>query len=73
LVVAGGVAANRLLRECLEQLANDLNIEVSVPMLELTTDNGAMIALAAQHQLQNIITPNALAIDAAPYLPLHAE
>ncbi len=73
LVVAGGVAANQLLRERLEQLANDLNIEVSVPMLELTTDNGAMIALAAQHQLQNIITPNALAIDAAPYLPLHAE
>jgi N6-L-threonylcarbamoyladenine synthase len=74
LVVAGGVAANRLLRQRLEQLSYDLNIKVSVPALELTTDNGAMIALAAQHQLQqNGILPDALAVDAAPYLPLHAE
>lgn len=71
LVVAGGVAANRPLRERLEQLTHDLNVAVSVPALELTTDNGAMIALAAQHQLQTNTAPDALTIDAAPYLPLH--
>jgi len=77
LVVAGGVAANLQLRKSLEQLSLELNVNVFVPALELTTDNGAMIALAAQHQLSqdNItnITTKALAIDAAPYLPLHSE
>lgn len=73
LVVAGGVAANRVLRHRLEALSRELNVQVSVPALELTTDNGAMIALAAYHQLQNDIPQDAFTIDAAPYLPLHAE
>lgn len=74
LVVAGGVAANRVLRHRLEALSRELNVQVSVPALELTTDNGAMIALAAYYQLQQHDIPqDAFTIDAAPYLPLHAE
>lgn len=73
LVVAGGVAANRVLRERLEHLSQNMNIEVSVPMLELTTDNGAMIALAAQHYPADTKPVDAFAIDAAPYLPLHSQ
>ena len=48
LVVAGGVGANRKLRERL----NDLKAEVFFPRLEFCTDNGAMIAYAGALRLQ---------------------
>ena len=47
LVVAGGVGANRRLRATLDAGAAKLGVAVSYPPLELCTDNGAMIALAA--------------------------
>ena len=79
-VVAGGVAANARLREAFA--ATGLN--VLFPPLALSTDNGAMIALAAFRQLTRGGTadragPAAAAVpadpavwrtDAAPYLPL---
>jgi N6-L-threonylcarbamoyladenine synthase len=46
LVVAGGVAANRAIREALQQLAADQGREFSVPPGWLCTDNAAMIAWA---------------------------
>ena len=71
LVVAGGVAANRRLRERLAET----NLEVHVPPLSLATDNGAMIALAAHKRLKLGLAkaefdPLDLSIDATPYLPL---
>src|SRR5688500_12025512 len=47
LVVAGGVGANRLLREQLDQACAKRGGRVHYPELELCTDNGAMIAMAA--------------------------
>lgn len=47
LVVAGGVGANRHLRERLQQAMPALAGEVYFPPLHLCTDNGAMIAWAA--------------------------
>jgi N6-L-threonylcarbamoyladenine synthase len=47
LVVAGGVGANRRLRERLEAAAADAGARVYFPPLQLCTDNGAMIAFAA--------------------------
>jgi N6-L-threonylcarbamoyladenine synthase len=47
LVVAGGVGANRLLREQLNAAALRAGLRVHYPELHLCTDNGAMIALAA--------------------------
>ncbi|MFT0548262.1 tRNA (adenosine(37)-N6)-threonylcarbamoyltransferase complex transferase subunit TsaD [Allopusillimonas ginsengisoli] len=47
LVVAGGVGANRLLRERLVSTMEKLGGEVFFPPLEFCTDNGAMIAFAA--------------------------
>ncbi|HUL96908.1 MAG TPA: tRNA (adenosine(37)-N6)-threonylcarbamoyltransferase complex transferase subunit TsaD [Usitatibacter sp.] len=47
LVVAGGVGANRLLRETLVARAGAIGAQVSFPPLALCTDNGAMIAFAA--------------------------
>jgi N6-L-threonylcarbamoyladenine synthase len=51
-VVAGGVGANRLLREQLDQACARRGIRVHYPELHLCTDNGAMIALAAAMRLQ---------------------
>jgi len=47
LVVAGGVGANRQLRAALNEAAAREGFDVFYPELELCTDNGAMIALAA--------------------------
>ena len=51
LVVAGGVAANRPLREALLRMAAKLGAEVFFPRLEFCTDNGAMIAIAGCFRL----------------------
>jgi N6-L-threonylcarbamoyladenine synthase len=46
LVVAGGVGANRRLREVLEQVTRANHARVYFPALEYCTDNGVMIAYA---------------------------
>ena len=52
LVVAGGVGANRHLREQLNAACARLQVRVYYPELHLCTDNGAMIAMAAAMRLQ---------------------
>jgi N6-L-threonylcarbamoyladenine synthase len=52
LVVAGGVGANQSLRQQLNALCQKQNIRVHYPELNLCTDNGAMIAMAAAMRLQ---------------------
>jgi N6-L-threonylcarbamoyladenine synthase len=52
LVVAGGVGANALLRSQLNAACALRGIRVHYPELDLCTDNGAMIALAAGMRLQ---------------------
>jgi N6-L-threonylcarbamoyladenine synthase len=52
LVVAGGVGANRQLREALSAAAKKRNFYVHYPDLSLCTDNGAMIALAGALRLK---------------------
>jgi len=51
LVVAGGVGANRLLRERLRTEIARMRGEVFFPPLEFCTDNGAMIAFAAAQRV----------------------
>ena len=51
LVVAGGVGANRLLREQLDAACARRGVRVHYPELALCTDNGAMIAMAAAMRL----------------------
>jgi N6-L-threonylcarbamoyladenine synthase len=46
LVIAGGVGANRRLRERLAEVARGVGAELRFPRTEFCTDNGAMIALA---------------------------
>ena len=52
LVVAGGVGANRKLREQLNAQCLRRGVRVHYPELHLCTDNGAMIAMAAAMRLQ---------------------
>ena len=52
LVVAGGVGANKLLREKLMEAAQWRGVKVYYPPLELCTDNGAMIAFAAAMRIK---------------------
>ena len=52
IVVAGGVGANRLLREQLDAACAKRGVRVHYPELHLCTDNGAMIAMAAAMRLQ---------------------
>jgi N6-L-threonylcarbamoyladenine synthase len=52
LVVAGGVGANRQLRERLAQETAARQAQVFFPPLNLCTDNGAMIALAGLAKLR---------------------
>jgi len=51
LVIAGGVGANLLLRQTLQQAGKKYGWKVSYPRLEFCTDNGAMIAFAGCQRL----------------------
>lgn len=51
LVVAGGVGANKRLRERLDAAAKKQGVRVCYPEMALCTDNGAMIAFAGAQRL----------------------
>ena len=51
LVVAGGVAANKVLRTALVGVAEDHGWDFRAPPLAMCTDNGAMIAWAGAERL----------------------
>lgn len=71
--VAGGVAANRVLRQKMQSADG---YEVHFPPMALSSDNGAMIALAAHHLLESGARqpdPAEFALDALPYFPLDTQ
>ena len=72
LVVAGGVGANRNLREQLNAECAKRGVRVHYPELHLCTDNGAMIAMAAAMRLQGGLQQpsTAYAFDVKPRWPL---
>ena len=72
LVVAGGVGANRLLREQLNAACARARVRVHYPELHLCTDNGAMIAMAAAMRLDAEVQTATLdyAFDVKPRWPL---
>ena len=49
LIVAGGVAANSILREALSDMCKENNIHLSIPPLKYCTDNATMIAAAGYY------------------------
>ena len=74
MVVAGGVGANRLLREQLDAACAQRRVRVHYPELHLCTDNGAMIAMAAAMRLQSgqQQASTEYAFDVKPRWPLDA-
>ena len=67
LVLAGGVAANSYLRECLTKECEKNNINFSYPRMAYCTDNAAMIGAAAYYAFKKSIIAdlelNAKAVD----------
>ena len=49
MILAGGVAANQGLREAMDNLAKELNVELTVPPMKYCTDNATMIAAAGYY------------------------
>jgi N6-L-threonylcarbamoyladenine synthase len=68
-VLGGGVAANRVLRDRLRAGAAEAGIPLVVPRPSLCTDNGAMIGAAAARRME-AGTRAGLDLDARPSLPL---
>jgi len=74
LVVAGGVGANRQLREALDAKACDSGFDVHYPEPELCTDNGAMIALASALRLKaGLVSEDGHAFSVRPRWDLQAS
>lgn len=69
LALAGGVAANSLLRETVEKRAAQEKIRLSIPPLLLCTDNAAMIAAAGYYAWKNGDLAD-MALNADPSLDL---
>ena len=67
LVLAGGVAANSYLRQEIEKMCSECNINFSYPRIEHCTDNAAMIGSAAYYAYKKGIIgnleQNAFAVD----------
>ena len=77
LVIAGGVSANRLLRERLAAAQSAEGFRVHFPEPALCTDNGAMIAFAGSLRLQALAASGALpgraeGFDVRPRWPLES-
>ncbi|MDB5751543.1 MAG: tsaD [Ramlibacter sp.] len=74
IVVAGGVGANRHLREQLDAACAKRGVRVHYPELSLCTDNGAMIAMAAAMRMQAGVQQARAdyAFDVKPRWPLDA-
>jgi len=71
LVLAGGVSANRGLRQKLAQTAEQLGFELFYPRPEFCTDNGAMIAYAGYIRLKDKIPATSdLTFSATPRWPI---
>ena len=72
LVVAGGVGANKNLREQLDAACAKRRVRVHYPELHLCTDNGAMIAMAAAMRLQSGLSQASAryAFDVKPRWPM---
>lgn len=53
IAIAGGVAANKGLRQRLTELAVKLNWQIYIPEFQYCTDNAGMIAIAAWYKFKN--------------------
>ena len=69
-LIAGGVAANRRLRELARIRCAEAGLTLRVPRVGLCTDNGAMIAAVGAHLLAAGAPPSGPRLSADPALPV---
>ena len=72
LIVAGGVAANKTIRENLTQLSNEINFKIIYPDLKFCGDNASMIAWAGIQRFKKDLIDD-LNITAKSRWPLDKE
>lgn len=70
LMLGGGVAANKNLREEFILMADQMELNYSIPPLAFCTDNAAMIGLAAHYRVKNKQAKFTSNFSADPNLPL---
>lgn len=70
-LLAGGVAANKPLRERFNKLAKKYKLKGFIPPFEYCTDNAAMIGLAAHYRIKAKKTKFPKVFRANPNLPIH--
>ncbi len=70
LLLGGGVAANRRLRELTAQRCAAAGITLTVPVPSLCTDNGAMVAALGAQIIRNGGSPSGVAFGTDPSLPV---
>ncbi len=70
LVVAGGVSANKALRDALKDWAEQAECELHLPPVQLCTDNGAMIAYTGCLRLSAGEQDSGLAVRTRPIWPI---
>ncbi|WP_336760231.1 tRNA (adenosine(37)-N6)-threonylcarbamoyltransferase complex transferase subunit TsaD [Asaia sp. VD9] len=69
LVVAGGVAANQMIRASLEQIAHEAGVPFVAPPLRLCTDNAVMVGWAALETLKAYHEAGVELADGIPVAP----
>jgi N6-L-threonylcarbamoyladenine synthase len=73
IVLAGGVAANKRLRQLMSSRGEKEQFEVFLPPIEFCTDNAAMIALAGYHRFKNTSPTDSLDMDVYSRSPIRKE
>ncbi len=69
-VLVGGVAANKLLREVMTKRANDNGVNLFLAPKAFCTDNAAMIGAAALIRLESKLRSSSLELGIKPRMPL---
>lgn len=69
ITLSGGVSANSALRSRIKEISLEKGIEVYLPSIQLSTDNGAMIASAGFQHFRNGRFSD-FSLNPKPYLPL---
>jgi N6-L-threonylcarbamoyladenine synthase len=70
IVLAGGVAANKRLRELMSSRGEQEKFDVFLPPIKFCTDNAAMIALAGYHCFKDISAADYLDMDVYSRSPI---
>lgn len=69
-VIAGGVAANQMIRQTLQKTCETYNLDLFVPPVSLCTDNAAMIAWAGMEYFMKNPKMNDMDVQPRPRWPL---